>query len=228
MALPSSGQISMDDIRVELGVPSQSPFSMNTARQGGYVAINQFSPSIPPFSGQVSLSDWYNYCQNCGYNSGTFYYSDTDAATACAGTPNQTLYWSGTLGIGTILFTDPTGTTMASSGYWSDGTNSYYQVAPNGFIGITSITACTCEIVVNLFVSFGGGGYITATNQDTFVDYTITAADATGVGYVPAGSYIITDYGLTVPCTPPLMQYISPSSFSGECGSTVYIDIGCN
>ena len=81
----------MDDIRVELGVPTQSPFGINEARLGTYVSINQFSPSKPPSSGQVSLSSWYSYCQNCGYNSDTFYYSGASAAAACAGTPDTTL-----------------------------------------------------------------------------------------------------------------------------------------
>ena len=143
MALPASGQISMDNIRVELGVPTQSPFGINEARLGTYVSINQFSPSKPPSAGQVSLADWYSYCQNCGYNSGTFYYDASSAATACAGTPNTTLYWSGSLAISTILYTDSLGTSEASQGYWSDGTNAYFQNCPDGCgDGITSITAC--------------------------------------------------------------------------------------
>jgi hypothetical protein len=190
MALPSSGQISMDDIRAELGVPSQSPFSMNTARQGGYVAINQFSPSIPPFSGQVSLSDWYNYCQNCGYNSGTFYYSSVDAATACAGTPNQTLYWSGTLGIGTALYTDSTGNTYASAGYWSDGTNAYYQVTPNGSYGITSITACATSIAYDVRYE---SNLALICSETPFTVYIINT------GTFNTGATVYTDAALTIP-----------------------------
>jgi hypothetical protein len=63
MALPSSGTITMDMIRAELGVPSQSPFGLNEARSGTYVAINQCSTYKPPATGQVSLSDWYGYSQ---------------------------------------------------------------------------------------------------------------------------------------------------------------------
>ena len=66
MALPASGQISMDMIRVELGVPSQSPFGLNEARNGTYVALNQNSPTLPPSTGAVSLSDWYSYDQSAG------------------------------------------------------------------------------------------------------------------------------------------------------------------
>jgi hypothetical protein len=144
MALPASGQISMDDIRVELGVPSQSPFGINEARLGTYVSINQFSPSKPPSAGQVSLASWYSYCQNCGYNSGSFYYSAASAAAACAGTPDTTLYWSGSLALATVLYTNSTGTAEASQGYWSNGTDAYFQNCPDGCgDGITSITACS-------------------------------------------------------------------------------------
>ena len=66
MALPSSGTISMDMIRIELGVPTQSPFGLNEARNGTYVALNPNSPTLPPSSGQVSLSDWYSYDQSAG------------------------------------------------------------------------------------------------------------------------------------------------------------------
>lgn len=65
MALPPSGQISMDNIRVELGVPSQAPFDIDDARKGIYVALNPYSPTTPPATGQVSISDWYSYCQSC-------------------------------------------------------------------------------------------------------------------------------------------------------------------
>jgi hypothetical protein len=151
MALPASGQISMDDIRTELGVSTQSPFGLNQARLGTYANINQFSPSKPPSSGQVSLASWYNYCQNCGYNSGTFYYSGTSAALACAGTPDTTLYWSGTLELGTILYTDSTGNSEAAQGYWSNGTNAYFQNCPDGcYDGITSITACSVVIAYSI------------------------------------------------------------------------------
>jgi hypothetical protein len=64
MALPASGPISMDAIRIELGVPSQSPFGLNEARSGTYVTLNVNSPTLPPSSGTVSLSDWYSYDQS--------------------------------------------------------------------------------------------------------------------------------------------------------------------
>ena len=158
MALPASGQISMDDIRIELGVPSQSPFGINEARLGTYVTINQFSASKPPSSGQVSLSSWYSYSQTGGYNTDTFYYSNTSAAAACAGTPDTTLYWSGSLALGTVLYTNNLGTNEASQGYWSDDTNAYFQNCPDGcYDGITSITACVSTATLSWTYSETGG-----------------------------------------------------------------------
>ena len=158
MALPGSGTISMDAIRIELGVPSQSPFGLNEARSGTYAAINPNSTYKPPSSGTVSLSDWYSYSQTGGYNSGTFYYSNTSAAAACAGTPDTTLYWSGSLGIGTVLYTDSLGTSEASQGYWSDDTDAYFQNCPDGcYDGITSITACVSTATLSWTYSETGG-----------------------------------------------------------------------
>ena len=199
MALPASGQISMNDIRVELGVPSQSPFGINEARLGTYVAINQFSPSKPPSSGQVSLSSWYSYCQNCGYNSGTFYYSSVSAAAACSGTPNQTLYWSGTLTTGTILYTNSTGNSEAAQGYWSDGTNSYYQSCPDGcYPGVTTITACAQPATLQWYwqnnnVVEGGGGFIQIYKNGSNIVYTADSGNYTTTEYSGSFSYNVGD-----------------------------------
>jgi hypothetical protein len=117
MALPPSGTMSMNDIRVELGVPAQSPFDIDTARVGGYVPLNPYSPTTPPYSGTVSIASWYSYCQTCtplyshncylAFNShgaleGWATYSD-----ACAdwGTYPLTVYSSSsTLTIGSTLY----------------------------------------------------------------------------------------------------------------------------
>lgn len=82
MALPSSGQISMNDIRIELGVPTQTPFGLNEARSGTYGAINPCSTYKPPATGQISLSDWYgyNHTQACDFYEIVFYGSTTDEA----------------------------------------------------------------------------------------------------------------------------------------------------
>ena len=61
MPLPSSGQISFSNLRTELGIPSQAPFSLTAAAEGGYVTINSSSPSRPSASEPHKISDWYGY-----------------------------------------------------------------------------------------------------------------------------------------------------------------------
>jgi len=61
MALPASGPISMNDIRVELGFPSQSPFSLYSAETGSYVLLNQCSTSRPNGSTPDRIAEWYSY-----------------------------------------------------------------------------------------------------------------------------------------------------------------------
>lgn len=76
MALPSSGTITMNQIRTELGIPSQTNFRLDTAENGGYVAINQNSTSKPNPSNPAAMSEWYSYNHsaagcNAPYISGT-------------------------------------------------------------------------------------------------------------------------------------------------------------
>jgi hypothetical protein len=61
MALPSSGTLTMNAIRIELGISTQSPFSLDTAENGGYVTINVCSPSRPSSGNPAAMSEWYSY-----------------------------------------------------------------------------------------------------------------------------------------------------------------------
>lgn len=61
MALPASGQISFNDLRVELGISGQAPFSITSASTNLYVTINTTSPSFPNSSAPHAISEWYSY-----------------------------------------------------------------------------------------------------------------------------------------------------------------------
>jgi hypothetical protein len=63
MTLPTSGTISANDVRGELGILTQAPFAFDYAAIGGYVPINQWSaarPSTSPY-GLYTLASWYGY-----------------------------------------------------------------------------------------------------------------------------------------------------------------------
>ena len=183
-------------------------------------------------------------------NSATFYYNvvhpfwagwdtDTDACNNYSSGYSSTASWNGTLGVGTLVFIPNCTLDLASLPYYViyDGTTAYwvtlldeYYDPTTGSCGysILDMGTCACQITVNLTISGGGGGFVKVTNQDTFAEYTITATDASGVGYVPGGSfYDVTDYGLNISCSSPLVPTVTPTFFSGGCGDTVYIEIAC-
>lgn len=174
MSLPSSGQISMDDIRVELGVPTQSPFSLNTARQGGYVVLNIFSPTTPPYSGQVALTDWYSYCQTCGYYTYSLGYDASLSSTSCSA--SQTTYYASVspLTIGATIYVD-TGGTLGSSGYYSNGTT-WYQQGLNNVEQMVILATGSCATTTT-----------TTTSAVTYTDVGIYRS-GTSVGCFSGGS----------------------------------------
>lgn len=150
MALPSSGQISMNDIRIELGVPSQSPFGLNEARNGTYVTLNPSSPTLPPSTGQVSLSSWYGYSQTGGgsptYNfqaaRGTTGGTGTACSNAAGGLWFTTLYsYTDTSFVDGNTYYNSSGVAYNGGNlYFSDGA-SYGRISTTGVF--TYLGACT-------------------------------------------------------------------------------------
>lgn len=127
MTLPASGQISFNDLRVELGIPSQAPFSITSAATNGYVTINTNSPSYPNSSTPHSISEWYSYnhTYSACNNLGGFTYATTVPVDKgnCGGGGNEytggpiTMYSNNcsSLGSGCIIYTNSTCTTTAYS-----------------------------------------------------------------------------------------------------------------
>ena len=123
MGLPSSGQISMNDIRIEMGIPSQSPFGLNEARNGTYVALNTNSPTSPPSTGQVSLSSWYGYCQTCFSHS--FSYNALLANKCVNNDPITIISDTDPIVVGSLLFLSDYSQAFFPY-YYTDGTDWYY------------------------------------------------------------------------------------------------------
>jgi hypothetical protein len=140
MTLPSSGQISFNDIRIELGIPTQAPFSLESASKGLYVAINTNSPSYPDGTAPYNLSDWYSYNHNAVAcyvlnNTSSLAYATVTPAdpTVCSGggteyTSNQVFYSTdcSTLAGGCTIYSNSTCTSPAYGGgvrYINDSSN---------------------------------------------------------------------------------------------------------
>lgn len=153
MTLNGSGQISFNDLRVELGVSSQAPFSITSAATGVYATINTNSPSKPDASTPHAISEWYSYNHNAAacapLNSGaSLSYATTTPAdpTNCGGggneyTNSQVFYSNdcSTLGSGcTVYSTSACTTTAYNAGvrYINDG-GTYYALNASSVVSAT-------------------------------------------------------------------------------------------
>lgn len=159
MALQTSGTITMNDIRTELGIPSQAPFGLDQARQGVYVPLNSCSTNKPPTSGAVSLASWY------GYNHA--------ATCSCGVTYNMNLPATGawTNGVATTTIPIPLGSTgnvditisytvFVQTGaaevqfyaqYWNGTSWVFFSLyGPNGLVGAAHNTTGSHSNTLNL------------------------------------------------------------------------------
>jgi hypothetical protein len=130
MALPSSGQISLGDIRTELGMPSTSNFSLVNASTSatGYPILNPFSPLKPNNTPPYSISEWY------GYSSATIYWVNGFSG----GVSNLKIYVNGAL---VLNDTNPT-TTFSSGTLVVNNSDIFYAtmtpITYSGFFGTTA------------------------------------------------------------------------------------------
>lgn len=88
MTLTGSGQISFNDIRVELDVPSQAPFSLASAATDTYGYINRCTGMYPNSSAPHAISEWYGYDHS---DTGSLFYTltgpEASSAVACLLSP---------------------------------------------------------------------------------------------------------------------------------------------
>jgi hypothetical protein len=131
MALPSSGQLSLGNIRAELGMSSTSNFSLFKASTSatGYPILNPYSPLKPNTTPPYSISEWY------GYSSATIYWTNNSAGF---GTSNLQIYVNGVL---VLNNTNPSGTGTSGTLVVNNGNTFYATMIPityGGFVGTTA------------------------------------------------------------------------------------------
>ena len=169
MALPSSGTIGMNQIRTELGIPSQAPFSLDTAENEGYVALNQCSANRPNSSNPAAISEWYSYNHSAALYTHTGYNLDSSCTLACAGPFTTTFYTCcSTFGVGCILRQNSfpyNPISPAISGYISNG-SSCWTVNGNS---VDAVSACAATTTTTAAPSSCKNYQLTASS---FVSYT--------------------------------------------------------
>jgi hypothetical protein len=115
MTLPSSGPISLNDIRNELTGQTNVQTALKEASIGTYATINTNSPSYPNANSPYAMSEWYGYNQNAvsltSFSSSST--GDADTGIACTFTPDTTRYHNGISSypqVGDLVYTNSAGT----------------------------------------------------------------------------------------------------------------------
>jgi len=143
MVLPSTGNtISFNDIRIELGFPTQTSFNIRDAELGNYSPIQNCAVPYPTSSSPASLSEWWSYAHN---QTGSFWAEGKTGDSCfniCNGTVscNQTIYTYGSTYYG--------GNDRCNSG---TAMNTFF-IAPTACSGGTFVNQ-TCYNFVNGVVS---------------------------------------------------------------------------
>ena len=139
MTLPSSGPLSLNDIRNELTSQTGVLTSLKEASIGTYATINTNSPTYPDGNSPYSVSEWYGYNQNASppltsFNSAST--GDPDTGTACTFTPDTTRYHDGAGSypqVGDKVYTNSSGTNPFNS-------NGDYYKNDDGNAMVTDVT----------------------------------------------------------------------------------------
>lgn len=155
MALPSSGTLKFSDIRTELNVTGQTPFSIDAAENGTYATINQCSAQRPSSANPAAVSEWYSYNHTGGastYLTGAEGPESTSTA-ACnrLAIDALTIYTANSL-----YYTNSTCATLVTNGFYrNSAATTWYefsggaQVNTGACAGTTTTTtttiACTCN-----------------------------------------------------------------------------------
>ena len=125
MALPESGELSLNDIQEEFGGTAPTEI-FEYYRGGTYVPDTAVNSDIP-VSGEISIEDFYGGDVTPALDSYTLW-TGADSTTACAQTTSGTYYqnsiFSKIFDFNTAIYTDSSGSTFASSSWYSDGSGS--------------------------------------------------------------------------------------------------------
>lgn len=120
MALPTIGQLSMNDIRGELNRSTTTNFSLDGAESGTYGSINTQSSSRPNNARPAAISEWYGYNHDASPLTRIFAgYNQFNGQFACNFGSSRTVYGNGSgLSNSTRIYAEPSGTLLASVGYY--------------------------------------------------------------------------------------------------------------
>jgi hypothetical protein len=159
-----SGSVSATGINLELGRSSNAALSIDTAENGGYVAINSCSPFRPSSSNPASYSEWRRY----------------DHAYACCNAPTITSVTAGTSSL-TVNFST------------SNCTAVHLEYSTNGSSWSTTTVGCSSPQTIGGLASgtsYIVRMRITCTSTGGYSSYSNATTMSTGASYPAYGTYL--------------------------------------
>jgi hypothetical protein len=150
MAIPTSGQIGVSQhLNRELGRGINDQFSIDTAENGGYGAINPFSRSRPNSANPAAFSEWYGYDHRAGGGPRVIPlpeigYDRSNSDRACVNSVLGRLVevWGDgpSLRDCTQLFSNDRGTVFADAGFYAEAFTAFWRYWSGA--GFTQEGAC--------------------------------------------------------------------------------------
>ena len=193
-----------------MGIPTQSPFGLNEARNGTYVALNTNSPTSPPSTGQVSLSSWYGYCQTCFSHS--FSYNSLLANKCVNNDPITIISNTDPIVVGSLLSLSDYSQAFYPY-YYTDGTDYYYADSNlSEQTEVLSLGSCSATATLSWTYSETGG----ANGQMRIYVNSVNVISSTTTG---SGTWTLYE-GDTVYCQIELLSACSGNDDAGN----VYTD----
>lgn len=212
MSLPTSGQLAMSDIRNELDVVSQSPFSLSGATMGAYATLNNCSASKPNQTTPYQISEWYNYCHLCICNVFCLTSGSTCNCTGCSSLipiifTNLVNFQESPLGtwgpvtVNTSDYYGGKGTTCLQS-----NTNGYliYDITDNGTnvnnfniglgFGLSNVLVPGDSYDYFVYVEGSNGNYKTYDISNGYIDSNILAVSGDQVKLERSGTTVYAKY----------------------------------
>lgn len=183
MTLTGSGQISFNDIRVELNVPSQSPFTLGEASRNIYAIIQQCQTPFPSSTDPDAITEWYGYNHSATasltINETTDYTSSncTDACNALeAGNTTLQAYTRDS----SNYYGNTTCTTGLTAGYYAALPRSIGCYTVAGSPASITLTACGSTTTTTTTTTLGTGTCYQTTNGNGSNPITVQWTDRTG------------------------------------------------
>lgn len=197
MTLTGSGQISFNDIRIELNVPTQSPFALGTAFDGGYGAIQKCQSPFPSSTNPDAISEWWGYNHSATASltiDVTTDFTSSNCTDACAGLEDGSTTLQAWTRDSSNYYGNTTCTTGLTAGYYAvvPRSTGCYTVA--GSPASVTLAACVTTTTTTTTTLATGTCYqvinTSGVNTPTLEWTDLTGTPRTGVTAVSTTYYI--------------------------------------